>query len=64
VGRTLAELNLRGLTGATVLCILRRSVSGEEQLVPTGKDRLQAGDIVALAGPNEAVASAKSLLGA
>ena len=63
IGRSLAELNLRGLTGATVLCILRRSRSGEEQqLVPTGKDRLQAGDVVTLAGPNDAVASARELL--
>ncbi len=62
VGLTLAELNLRGLTGATVLAISRRSGSGEEQLVPTGKDRLQAGDVVALAGSNDAVASARELL--
>jgi CPA2 family monovalent cation:H+ antiporter-2 len=62
VGLTLAELNLRGLTGATVLAISRRSGSGEEQLVPTGKDRLRAGDVVALAGSNDAVASARELL--
>ena len=62
VGRSLAELNLRGLTGATVLCILRRSQRGEEQIVPTGRDRLQAGDVVTLAGPIDAVASARELL--
>jgi len=64
VGRTLADLNLRGLTGATILCISRRSGSGEEQHVPTGKDRLQAGDLIALAGSNDAVANARELLDA
>jgi CPA2 family monovalent cation:H+ antiporter-2 len=64
VGRTLAELNLRGLTGATILCISRPSASGEEQLVPTGKDRLWAGDVIALAGSNDAVANARELLDA
>ncbi|HEX7049484.1 MAG TPA: cation:proton antiporter, partial [Longimicrobiales bacterium] len=34
VGKTLAELNLRGMTGATVLAILR---DGEEILLPRGK---------------------------
>ena len=64
VGRTLAELNLRGLTGATILAISRPSASGEEQLVPTGRDRLRAGDVLALAGSNDAVANARELLDA
>jgi CPA2 family monovalent cation:H+ antiporter-2 len=62
VGRTLAELNLRGLTGATVLCISRSSGSDQLQLVPTGRDRLQAGDVIALAGPHDSVASAREIL--
>jgi CPA2 family monovalent cation:H+ antiporter-2 len=59
VGRTLAELDLRGQTGATVLAIQRgtRSVS-----FPAAREVLQAGDVLALAGTEEAVAAAKGLL--
>jgi CPA2 family monovalent cation:H+ antiporter-2 len=61
VGKTLAELRLRGLTGATVLAIRR---DDESVLVPSGHDRLQAGDVLALAGTDDAVAAAKELLSA
>jgi CPA2 family monovalent cation:H+ antiporter-2 len=61
VGKTLAELRLRGLTGATVLAIRR---DDESVLVPSGHDRLQAGDVLALAGTEEAVSAAKELLAA
>jgi CPA2 family monovalent cation:H+ antiporter-2 len=58
-GHTLADLNLRGLTGATVLAIVR----GEDSvLIPTGKETLQSGDLLALAGTTEAVAAARLLL--
>jgi len=59
VGRTLADIKLRGLTGATVLAIQRgeRSV-----LVPSGHERLEAGDVLAVAGTHDAVAAAKELL--
>ncbi len=60
VGRTLAELNLRGLTGATVLAITR---AGEPNVVPTATERMRTGDILALAGTQEAIASARDLLG-
>jgi CPA2 family monovalent cation:H+ antiporter-2 len=59
VGKTLAELRLRGLTGATVLAIRR---DDESVLVPSGHDRLQAGDVLAIAGTQEAVEAAKELL--
>src|SRR5690606_15598314 len=59
VGRTLAELNLRGLTAATVLAILR---GNEGVLVPTGKETLRADDVLALAGSHEAVEAAQRLL--
>jgi CPA2 family monovalent cation:H+ antiporter-2 len=62
VGQTLADLNLRGLTGATVLGIWRSTGTGEQQIVPTGKERLRAGDVIALAGPHDAVASARDIL--
>jgi CPA2 family monovalent cation:H+ antiporter-2 len=59
IGRTLAELNLRGLTGATVLAIHR----GEEGIsFPTAKEVLKEGDVVALAGTHEAVEAARGLL--
>jgi CPA2 family monovalent cation:H+ antiporter-2 len=59
VGKTLAELNLRGQTGATVLAIVR----GEEGiLIPTAREALQAGDVLALAGAHECIEAAKELL--
>jgi len=59
VGRTLAELDVRGLTGATVLAIIR----GDEGVtVPTARERLRDGDVLALAGTEEAVAAATRLL--
>jgi CPA2 family monovalent cation:H+ antiporter-2 len=61
VGKTLAELSLRGLTGATVLAIRRDK---ESVIVPSGHDRLQVGDVLAIAGTQEAVAAARVLLDA
>jgi CPA2 family monovalent cation:H+ antiporter-2 len=59
VGRTLSELDLRGLTGATVLAITR----GERAIVfPTAQERLETGDLLALAGSSEAIAAARTLL--
>jgi len=59
IGRTLAELNLRGLTGATVLAIQR----GEKGIsFPTAKEVLELGDVAALAGTHEAVEAARQLL--
>jgi CPA2 family monovalent cation:H+ antiporter-2 len=59
VGKTLAQLNLRGLTGATVLAILR----GEHgAIVPTAHEVLQSDDVLALAGTHEAIEAARSLL--
>jgi CPA2 family monovalent cation:H+ antiporter-2 len=59
IGRSLAELNLRGATGATVLAIRR---GGEGVLVPTAKETLQAGDVLALAGSQDAIEAARALL--
>ncbi|HEY2838482.1 MAG TPA: cation:proton antiporter [Pirellulales bacterium] len=59
VGKTLAQINLRGLTGATVLAVVR----GEETvLVPVGKETLLAGDVLALAGSKESIEAATELL--
>jgi monovalent cation:H+ antiporter-2, CPA2 family len=57
--RTLAELNLRGVTGATVLAIVRR---GETVLVPSGHERVHAGDVLAVAGSEEAITAAREML--
>jgi CPA2 family monovalent cation:H+ antiporter-2 len=59
VGRSLAELNLRGVTGASVLAIAR---GDEGLLVPTAKEVLRAGDTLALAGTRDAIAAARILL--
>ncbi len=59
IGRSLAQLNLRGVTGATVLAITR----GEQGvLIPTAKEVLEAGDILALAGSHGAIDEARALL--
>ena len=60
-GRTLAELNLRGLTGATVLAIVRE---GEQIAVPTARETVRAGDVLAVAGSRDAIDAARTLLGA
>jgi CPA2 family monovalent cation:H+ antiporter-2 len=58
-GRTLRELNMRGLTGATVLALLR----GDEQFVsPRGDQRLEQGDVIAVAGTHDAVDGVRSMV--
>ncbi len=59
LGKTLAELNVRGATGATVLAITR---DGRRHVVPTATERLAVGDVLALAGSQEAIAAARELL--
>jgi CPA2 family monovalent cation:H+ antiporter-2 len=59
VGQTLKGLNLRGLTGATVIAL--RDASGTAS-VPTGDETLRVGDIVVLAGATDAVRAARGLL--
>lgn len=58
VGLTLVQLNLRGQTGATVLAIGRNN----QGMLPTGKEVLEEGDLLALAGTHDAVDAARSLL--
>jgi CPA2 family monovalent cation:H+ antiporter-2 len=62
VDRTLAELNVRGKTGATILAITRKGEDGSKVLVPSGKETLRAGDVLALAGTQEAVDAAIEML--
>jgi CPA2 family monovalent cation:H+ antiporter-2 len=65
VGQTLKSLNLRGVTGATVLAINREGGSGGSQhLLPTGDEPLRANDTLVIAGSAEATAAAVDLLSA
>jgi len=59
VGKTLAEINLRGITGASVLAIAR---GDQGVIVPTASEVLRAEDVLALAGTHDAVAAATRTL--
>ena len=57
-GRSLAELNLRGATGATVLAIKR----GDQQIpTPLGREVIQSGDMLAVAGSQDAISIARAI---
>jgi CPA2 family monovalent cation:H+ antiporter-2 len=62
VGRSLADLDLRARTGATVLAIARGDHGGHATPSPT--EPLQEGDVLALAGSEDAIAKARALLDA
>lgn len=59
VGQTLAQLDLRARTGASVLGVHRE---GQEVVVPTGSEVLRAGDVLLLSGPRGAVRAAEGAL--
>jgi CPA2 family monovalent cation:H+ antiporter-2 len=57
-GKSLAQINLRGATGATVLAIRR----GDNQIpTPLGRQVIDAGDVLAVAGSHDAIAIARAL---
>jgi CPA2 family monovalent cation:H+ antiporter-2 len=57
--QTLAELNVRGATGTSVVCITR----GDQGLVfPSQDERLLPGDVVVLSGKRRALRDARELL--
>lgn len=58
VGKTLAQLNLRALSGASVITIIR----GTGGLKPTGREELREGDVLALAGTHDAIRAAAAML--
>jgi CPA2 family monovalent cation:H+ antiporter-2 len=60
IGRSLAELDLRARTGATVLAIAR---TGSDVATPSPTEPLAAGDRLAVTGSDEAIAAARALLG-
>ena len=59
VGKTLAHLNLRGRTGATVLAVTRAEGG---VIIPTADEVLRAGDVLALAGSRDAIEAARTIL--
>jgi CPA2 family monovalent cation:H+ antiporter-2 len=58
IGLTLRQIDLRGRTGASVLAIRR----GNQALVPTGREAIEAGDVLAVMGTHEAVDAARELV--
>ncbi|HEX7507951.1 MAG TPA: TrkA C-terminal domain-containing protein, partial [Polyangia bacterium] len=59
IGHSLKELNLRGLTGATVLAIERTPA---EMVIPAADEILREHDLLVLTGTHEAVVAASELL--
>jgi CPA2 family monovalent cation:H+ antiporter-2 len=57
-GKTLKQINLRGLTGASVIAIER----GGAMVHPTGDEALLGGDTLVLVGTHDAVSAARELL--
>jgi CPA2 family monovalent cation:H+ antiporter-2 len=62
IGRSLAELDLRAKTGATVLAIARGTPGEQGHAMPSPTEPLQRGDVLALAGSDDAIAAARKLL--
>lgn len=60
VGKTLAELDLRARTGASVIAITRAAGG---VVAPTGREELRAEDVLALAGSRAAIQAARRALG-
>ena len=61
VGRSLAQLDLRALTGATVLAIARGD-QANGLATPSPTEPLRAGDVLAITGSADALAKARELL--
>jgi K+/H+ antiporter YhaU regulatory subunit KhtT len=59
VHKSLAALDLRGLTGAMVLAIMR---DGEQIVAPGGRVELLEGDVLAVAGQKEAIEAARAIV--
>jgi CPA2 family monovalent cation:H+ antiporter-2 len=59
VSRTLADLNLRGLTGATVIAVER---AGQGVIYPSAHEPLHEGDVLVFTGTDAAVAAARQVL--
>jgi trk system potassium uptake protein TrkA len=65
VGKTLRELELRPRYGLTLIAIKRKTGTGDGEVTnvaPTAEDRIEAGDVLALLGPNERLTQLDRLL--
>lgn len=60
IGHSLGELNLRGLTGVSVVAVSR---SGQRIVFPKATEILHEGDVLALTGSHDAILAAHRLLG-
>ncbi|MEZ4588052.1 MAG: cation:proton antiporter [Gemmatimonadales bacterium] len=60
VGRTLGELNVRGLTGATIVALTR---GDDRKTFPDARERIGEGDLIAVTGTHEAIRRAAVLMG-
>lgn len=58
-GKTLAELNVRARTGATVIAVRRGT---ESATLPAGDQRLEEGDLLAMTGTEAALEAARRVL--
>ena len=59
VGRTLGQLSLRVRAGVSVMAIIRDPGG---TVMPSPRERLQAGDVLTLAGTQEAMALAREIV--
>jgi CPA2 family monovalent cation:H+ antiporter-2 len=61
-GKTLGELDLRGLTGATVMALTRDADGDRRSFLPTAATRLEAGDILAVSGAPDALKAVREIV--
>jgi len=59
IGKTLADLNLRARTGASVISIVK---SGNKVTLPNGKESLEKNDVLQMVGSSESLKNAKAIL--
>jgi len=64
VGRTLKDLALRPKYGLTLIAIKRRESGGPEKTIvaPAADDRIEAGDVLSLLGPNDRLSGLEKLM--
>jgi trk/ktr system potassium uptake protein len=64
VGRTLKDLALRPKYGLTLIAIKRAAAAGGEttNVAPAAEERIEAGDVLSLLGPNERLSQLDALL--
>lgn len=59
VGKTLAEMNLRGMTGTSVIALQR---NGEGITKPSAYEKLLAGDVLVMTGSTSSISAAREML--